>query len=477
MYRTKDPDERYLPGFDLPFSGRLNQKNRWVRLYALIPWKELEEKYAALFRKKKGAPAKSVQMALGALIIQAKCSFTDRETVQQIRENPYMQFFIGLQEFIDEDPFDPSMMVFFRKRLNAQMVGEINDLVSLEPSEDETEGEQATGSDEESKENEGTLIVDATCAPADIRFPTDVNLLNEAREKLEKIIDRLFEPLVGQEIKPRTYREKGRQDFLRFVKKRKPTSKSVRKAIGKQLRYVKRNISTINKLAVRVGLKSLSKQEHRNLLVISELYRQQDEMYQNHKRSTEGRIVSITQPHIRPIVRGKASAQTEFGAKLSLSVVGGFGFLDKISWENYNEGVELRHQVEEFKRRFRRYPKAVVADKIYRNRDNLAYCKERGIRLSGPMLGRSPVLDEAERRRRKLIERMDNSIRNQIEGKFGEGKRAYGLGRVMTKLQSTSESCIALMIVVMNLEKKLRLLLHLLFFRLTIVFRVAPSST
>jgi len=126
-------------------------------------------------------------------------------------------------------------------------------------------------------------------------------------------------------------------------------------------------------------------------------------MYENNSQRVDDRIVSISQPHVRPIVRGKAGRPAEFGAKLSISVVGGFSFVDRRSWDSYNEGTDLIEQIETFRRRFGCYPESVHVDKIYRTRENRASCKKHGIRMSGPPLGRKPqnvsAADKSKRRR------------------------------------------------------------------------------
>jgi hypothetical protein len=109
-----------IKDFILPFEGQLNANNRWVKLAEIIPWEEIEKKYAKLFPSDTGTVAKPLRMALGALIIKEKCGFTDRETVEQITENPYLQYFIGLERYQIEPPFDPSLMVHFRKRLDKE---------------------------------------------------------------------------------------------------------------------------------------------------------------------------------------------------------------------------------------------------------------------------------------------------------------------------------------------------------------------
>ncbi len=166
-----------------------------------------------------------------------------------------------------------------------------------------------------------------------------------------------------------------------------------------------------------VGLKTLSKKHYRLLLVVTEVNRQQLHMYENNQNRIDDRIVSLTQPHIRPIVRGKAGTPVEFGAKLSASCVNGYVFVDRISWNNFNESGDLINQVEEFKRYTGAYPESVHADKIYRTKANRNWCKERGIRLSGVRLGRPPKTISKEAKRQAQL---DESVRNCIEGKFAD---------------------------------------------------------
>jgi IS5 family transposase len=171
---------------------------------------------------------------------------------------------------------------------------------------------------------------------------------------------------------------------------------------------------------------------------------------------------------VRPIKRGKAGSDTEFGAKVSVSLVDGYAFVDRTSWDNFNESQDLKSQAEAYKRRFGVYPASIHADRIYRNRENLRFCKERKIRLSGPRLGRPPKPTPENIARLKAeaaLARQDERDRIPIEGKFGQIKRRYGLGRVMTKLASTSETAIALTFLVMNLERWLKATFLRLFFK------------
>lgn len=452
MYRRNEGQLEFID-FKLPFSGGLSSNNRWIRLKEQIPYEVLEDKYALNFSKDNmGAPAKPFQMALGALIIKERLNLTDEETVEQIRENPYLQYFIGLEEYQEEAPFDPSMMVHFRKRINLGMLAEINDLIiqrADKSREEQNDDDKDNNGNTSPGNNKGKLIIDATCAPADIKYPTDLSLLNESREKAEEIIDALHDKRKGK--KPRTYRNKARRYFLRTAKKKNKSKKEIRKALKKQLQFVRRDLLHIDKM-IKDGalLEKLSKRQYKNLLVIHEVYRQQKEMYDRDSRSIENRIVSISQPHVRPIVRGKESARTEFGAKITVSIVDGYSRIEHFDWESYNESSVLKDSVGKHKERYGVYPATVEADKIFRTRENISYCKANGIKMTGPALGRPAIGVKREKE--------NASERNAIEGKFGEGKRKYGLGCVMAKLDVTSGSVIGMIILVMNLEKSLRLL-------------------
>ena len=281
----------------------------------------------------------------------------------QIQENPYLQYFCGYKKYDDsKPPFNPSSMVHFRKRLNAEILGEINELILQENQPAENDHH------DEDDNNRGTMIVDATCAPSNIRFPQDESLLNEAREWTEKIIDTLHDPKTGR--KPRTYRQLAHKAHVSFSKCRKKTRNQIRKAIGAQRRYVRRNLKTIQQM--QAGGKDITPLQQARLTTIQKLYEQQSAMYQTKTHRVPDRIVSLSQPFIRPIVRGKTRSPVEFGAKLDISVVDGFARLEVLSFDAYNEATQLIPMIERYRQRTGYYPKKVLADKIYRNRQTFS---------------------------------------------------------------------------------------------------------
>lgn len=431
--------------FGQPVGMKMSLENRWVKKAERMPWAEIEERYARLFTNRKGNVAKPLRLALGACIIQAEYGYSDEEVRLQIQEGPYLQFFCGFAEYKDEPPFDASLMVYFRKRLTPEILGEINELIIRRAQEqEESSGDEGDSEDGDSG-NGGTLIVDATCAPSDIRYPTDTSLLNEARVNSEKIIDLLHEPGHGE--KPRTYRRRARKEYAQFVRARKPGQKKIRKCIKKQLGYLNRNLDTIDRmLAEGKELVPRWQERHETLQTV---YRQQKQMVDTRIHTVENRIVSISRPYLRPIVRGKARSPVEFGAKLDISVADGYTRLETFSFEPYNEATFLKTVIERYRQRTGKYPERVLADKIYRNRENLRFCKEHGIRLSGPALGR-PKKDDMPDKKQDYA---DICERVEVERRISLAKRKCGLGLLTTRLAQTTASAIALSIVVLNLRK------------------------
>jgi hypothetical protein len=302
---------------------------------------------------------------------------------------------------------------------------------------------------------QGKLIIDATVAPQNITFPTDLKLLCAARRKSEQLVDLLYDPALHGPVKPRTYRNIAQKLFLNTAKKKVKSNKELYKSNGRQLRFLRRNLRHIETLIGAYSRFPLAHKEQKYLLVIHTVYEQQLEMHRMHTKSIPHRIVNIHQPHVRPIVRGKDKAKVEFGSKLQVSLVGGFTFIDRLSWEAFNEGQCLMASVEGYKRRFGYYPKEVLADQIYCNRENRRWMKEKGIRLAAKPLGRPA--------QGAVAVHLRPGERNPIEGKFGQAKLAYGLGCIRAKLKETSESWIACIALVLNLVKLTRQALLLLY--------------
>lgn len=228
MIRYQSQHQLPIEEFQTPFELKLSRENRWIKLSLALPWDALVNIYCRALSKKHGRPAINPRIVIGALIIKHKEDLSDERTIEAIQENIYQQYFLGLSQYQHEAVFDPSLFVTIRKRIGVEafdaMVQELmhvaNNPSQVSRSEkNNIQEEQRTpssspGSQEqnvssktipsssgvasfetsltEPKKNEGTLIVDVTVAPADIAYPTDIELLNTSREKTEELIDVLY---------------------------------------------------------------------------------------------------------------------------------------------------------------------------------------------------------------------------------------------------------------------------------------------
>ena len=497
MYISSNADQITIEDFFMPFGGKLLKTNRWVKLASIMPWEHIEQIYMASFQSERGRPAISSRIAFGSIFIKENDNLTDEGTVAAIAENPYMQYFLGLTAFQAEPLFDPSMMVHFRKRFPVEEVAKINEYIctgvwpdqqrNVDRNDAQEESQQDENPDnnqeppavkgqeqssksgkrdkntskkklkreKKQKKNRGKLIMDATVAPADIKYPTDIDLLNKSREHLETAVDILWKEVPHKGHKLPYSPKKARKSYLSLAKSKKWTEAKCRTAIGDQLRCIQQATKRLEELEVLVPdyEKRFPAWLHRRLEVIPLVYAQQKGMYDNHTHTCEDRIVSLEQPHVRPIQRGKRPNPTEFGQKLHLSVVDGFTYLEQTCWSNFNEGCDLAAVVADYYRKFGCYPEAVLADKIYQTRANRAFCKEKGIRLTGPALGR-PKAGEADRKQKRQMYK-DACDRNAVEGRNGTAKRRFGLDLIAAKLDETAKTEAALILLAMNAARKL----------------------
>lgn len=444
-----------------------------------IPWDKLANIYYRKMSDSQGAPSIDARMVIGSVIIKHMLDIDDREVVEQIKENIYLQYFCGLSSFQITAPFDASLMVSIRKRLGQQVMEQFNNEVlrqaGIIPKQVEADAannnEQAgndddhhrTGAKAEQQKSEqqqppsqtstlqithsGQLILDATVGEQQIEYPTDLKLLNESRQQLERMIKKVCNQ--GNLPMPRTYKKKARQQYLLVAKKKNKTKKEIRRGIRGQLQYVKRDLRYINVLLdTHASLRTvLNKRDWKLLRAIHETYRQQQEMYDENKHSIADRIVSIYQPHVRPMPLGKDKAAVEFGSKQLVMMKDGYTHVHTIGWDNFNEGTGLKQCVEYYKEVYGCYPESVSADKLFGTKQNRAYLKESAIRFVGKALGRPKAMQPKQK---KALQK-EMTQRNLIEGKFGQGKNAYGLQKIKARLKATSESWIMSIYFIMNL--------------------------
>ncbi len=309
LYKTPKEQQLTFDGFNHSCGMKLNPKDEHVILADMIDWAAVEAEYSALFKSKRGRPAASARMALGSLVIQKRANPGDRKLVKEIARNASYQYFLGLQSFQRTSPIKHGVLPEFRKRLGKDFLVRVNEIFLKKANsthahaEDKPESPAANG-------NMGTMILDATCSPSNIRFPQDFSPLNEARVKLDAMIDKLHDPASGKR-RPRTYRKVLRKKCLAHVKSRKRTAKQARSIIWVMLCAVKRNMAFVDGFLEKGGF--LEDRDMEPLAAIRKLHAQQKEMFDEKRHRVAERIVGVTQPYVRPIVRGKVKDPVEFG--------------------------------------------------------------------------------------------------------------------------------------------------------------------
>ena len=285
----------------------------------------------------------------------------------------------------------------------------------------------------------GTLVLDAACPPVDIRFPQDFSLLDEAREKTDEIIDVLHRQVAEKgERHPRTCREALRKAHLGMAKARRRPANKMRALVRRLRLALARNPGFIEALLARGGRPT--GRQARMLDAIGGLRRRQKEMSDGHRHRVGGRMVGISQPHVRPMVRGKAKSPVEFGPKHDVSIDGkGHARLGKASSEPCNECGVFKDAVERHRARTGHCPARALADRIYRTRENRGFRKEHGI----TMCGRGPGLPARQDRESRRSEARDEADRIEVERFFGREKRTCGAALLATRLAETTLAILA----------------------------------
>lgn len=441
---------------------RLPKTNRWVQLGDTLPWAEYEKVYNKRLRNDHvGAGNRPGRMVIAALIIKHKLNLSDKETILTIQENPYMQYMCGLTEYSDQPIFDPSLFTTIRKRITIEDINALTlELAKKARQIKEKEDKKDSGNDKggnsvaADKTQPTDVKADATCADAEVRYPTDIDLVEDGSKYIDRMIDKVCG--IKKIRKPAgVERNRIRAIYLNVIKRKHKGSKLIKDARSRMLPLLYRDILTLLNL-IGVDDETYGRfncTQKRTIQAVIDMYHQQEAMLREGKHTCENRIVSIHQPHVRPIVRGKAKAKVEFGAKIGVSIVSGYSFIDHHSWDAYNEASDLTVHIEKYKDRFGCEPERFFGDRIYLNRENRKILKEKGIQIMGRPLGRpskNPTDEQLER------ERIGVSLRNEAEAQFGTGKRTYRANNIRARLPETAQCWTAMCYFVRNLAKFMR---------------------
>ena len=412
----------------MPYGGQLDTNNQWIRLRELVPWSALSEIHDRYFCVQRVGKKKANQLIIGLLIGKTVRGLSDVGILEYFYENPYFQYFCGLENFVTpkmKKVVDPSLLSKRRKKLGSKCFEEF-----------EKEIQKLLIKYKLIKAD--TLMLDATVFPSNIEYPNDVKLMNVVREYCSKNI-LLIKNKLNPKRKIRTYARLARKVYLNFQKKKKKTKKSIQKAKKQMMQYLRRNIQQLELLLLEFeenlkqssnAISSLLEQAlvdgiRKQLETGKSIFDQQFYMIQNKVNSVKDRIVSFHQPYVRPIVRGKEKAAAEFGPKAHLAYVNGFVFLDKLSFDAFSEQKELPFSLEKHQERFSKLPKITLIDDAYSSRENRALLTEKAIEHSLKLIGKPPNDVKKKYRKTKLRKK-----RSEVEGIIGILKEHWNMDKI-----------------------------------------------
>ncbi|MBQ6582955.1 MAG: transposase [Mogibacterium sp.] len=397
MYQSRRSHQVTMYDFNQFCGMPLDTGNEWIRLAECIDWDVLEARYAAMFPSSRGRKAKPLRMALGAMIVQSRLGLTDRALTELIAKDPYVQFFLGLEQFTDECPFGTSTMSDFRRRITWDFLCEANDLLLASGGPDEEAAAENSGEPEETVEFAAVTAPEIPLKPlfaalweagyqvserdrADIvRYRRtlalqDCELRNTAREHLEAMIDELhgtYRPW----RKPRTFRRVAGREYEKFRGRKNPSEEDARALAGKQLGYLRRDLKHIR--AYQKAGYALPEEQRPLLEHIEKYYLQQQYLYDNRTQSLDDRITSP-----EPAGEGVAGKKTACYAVIRDER----GYAKFVKWDEGPAEISrvMRDALQGYRNRAGRWPVHVIADPVWRTKENRKFCRNRGIRFTVP---------------------------------------------------------------------------------------------
>jgi len=444
----------------MPFGGKLDESNRWVKLSGLVPWERLVDLHNSYFDVKRISTVKSGRLIIGLLIGKIKMGLSDVEILNYFYENPYFQYFCGYDHFIvrsDKKVIDSSLLTRRRKKLGEKYFLEFeNEILEILKEHKLIKGKE--------------LLIDATVTESKISYPSDIRLLNVVREFCIKKISWLKKTLKFDQIDIRNYKRVAKRTYLDYAKKKRKSQKLIRSTTRKMLSFTSRNIRqlemVINQSVDRLlnpknfkisfdfidglGIIREIKNIQKQLITAKEILKQQSHKYRDKTNIIANRIVSFEQPFIRPIVRGKEGKKNvEFGAKSHIASSEGYAFSNKIEHRAFSEKLLLEDSLNQHQTRFNRMPKKCLLDDAYSSIANKKLLKQHNIKHS---LKNQGITNKKGQQKKKQLRKE----RSKIEGVIGNLKKDYSLEKITLKGENGANIQTSLAMGTFNMFKALR---------------------
>jgi len=450
MYSKESNEHQYSFKHDWFIVPEVDKNHEIIKIADAIDWVSLSEKLSSFYCPDNGRPTKPARAKVGLLILKHLYGHSDESVVDMLKRDIYAQYLcdVSLKEAVTF--INPSSLTKFRKQIGADGVK----LIEAE----------ALHSLKKTRTLRGRrLVVDTTIMPSNIAYPTDVTLLEKVRSRAVKYLQKAKD--FGAKSH-RTYQRTARKVFITFAKIRTHTIRFRRRTQKKLLQFASRNVRQLNETIqalepqvkeTNTTVKSLPQetgnvikeqflQETKTFLSTAQkILTQQKDVYQNKK--VPERIVSIHQPHIRPMVRGKYPVSVEFGPKVLLNLQNDCLFLEGVQFNNIADSHLLEASIQKYKERFGCYPTQLAADRGFWSKENRQLAEDYGIKkIAIENKGKSSYL-----KGKPFRERL-RRLRCKIEAKISLAKRKYGLDRCLYSIQGGEEIWARLGLLAMNLK-------------------------
>ena len=282
--------------------------------------------------------------------------------------------------------------------------------------------------------NLDTIYTDASCYESLMRFPTDVKLLRECTVRAYKMMCGISSQLGEHRLRTK-YNDIERAN-LAYRKQRRHTHKQTRKMIMRLLALLGKMLGEIRRqMRIHSDEGLLNEKQLDILETVTRVYRQQKNHFKSgdSRESIPNRIVSISKPYVRPIVRGKENKTVEFGAKCNNILIDGISFIEKVSFNAFHEGTRLRHCISLAQKLTGVPVKKVGGDQGYSGNDNRTFCKDNHIETSFTQKGKAGTNEVKNATKRELARVRATAM----EGSFGTQKEHYGLRKIAARIKST----------------------------------------
>jgi IS5 family transposase len=439
MYTKESEEHQFSFTHDWFVVPEVDENHELIKIAKAIDWVSISEKLSRFYCVDNGRPAKPSRAKVGLLILKHLYHYSDVELADLIKRDIYAQYLCDVSLKEAKNFINPSTLSKFRKQIGVEGVKLIEQEVFL--------------SLQRTKLLKGRrLVCDTTVVPSDIAYPTDVSLLNKVRQKAVQYLETAKQ--FGAKTF-RTYKRAARKVFITYQKIRHHTTQSRRRVQRKLLQFSRRNIRQLKEAMEIIAantheaadnVKDKFIKETQNFLnTAGKILTQQKDVYQG--IPVKERIVSVHQPHIRPMVRGKYPVEVEFGPKILLNLKNKCLFLEDLNFANISDANLLGTAIDAHKERFGAYPSQLSADRGFWSKENYRIAEEKNIsKIAIENKGKSSYLIH-----KPFRERM-RRLRCSIEAKISLAKRKYGLDRIRYHIAGGEEMWIRLGLMAMNLK-------------------------